>query len=96
MPVTREMPQYMSHKKVWALKIKEILHEEDPVALLNGGDRWNVFIVPEEEGYDKFKVTAAYVDKHKPQVGGYFVQYKDGYQSWSPADAFEEGYTKVE
>jgi hypothetical protein len=31
--------------------------------------------------------------KHKPQVGGYFVQYRDGYKSFSPAAAFEEGYS---
>lgn len=26
-------------------------------------------------------------------VGGYFVRYPDGYTSWSPGKAFEEGYT---
>ena len=26
---------------------------------------------------------------------GYFVQYEDGYVSWSPKDAFEEGYTEI-
>lgn len=26
---------------------------------------------------------------------GYYVVYTDGYVSWSPAKAFEEGYTKV-
>lgn len=28
-------------------------------------------------------------------VGGYLVRYADGYTSWSPAAAFEEGYTPV-
>lgn len=28
-------------------------------------------------------------------VGGYWVEYEDGYVSWSPAKAFEDGYTKV-
>ena len=28
-------------------------------------------------------------------VGGYLVSYKDGYFSWSPKEAFEEGYTEV-
>ena len=27
---------------------------------------------------------------------GYFVRYEDGYESWSPTKAFEEGYTVVE
>lgn len=28
-------------------------------------------------------------------IDGYFVRYPDGYESWSPAEAFEEGYDKV-
>ena len=28
-------------------------------------------------------------------LGGYFVQYDDGYQSWSPAAAFESGYSPL-
>ncbi|PYX85030.1 MAG: hypothetical protein DMG70_05000 [Acidobacteria bacterium] len=28
-------------------------------------------------------------------LGGYLVQYEDGYLSWSPAKAFEEGYTRI-
>lgn len=28
--------------------------------------------------------------------GGYFVRYEDGYQSWSPAEAFENGYTPLD
>lgn len=36
-----------------------------------------------------------YVRKHSPKVGGYFVVYPDGYQSWSPEEAFESGYTRV-
>ena len=29
-------------------------------------------------------------------VGGYVVIYADGFASWSPAEAFEEGYTRLE
>ena len=35
------------------------------------------------------------MNKHAPQPGGYFVLYEGGYTSWSPADAFEAGYTPV-
>ena len=52
-------------------------------------------IVPTERGYAPFMVNAAYLLKHKPEVGGYYVVYKDGYKSFSPAAAFEEGYSKV-
>lgn len=40
-------------------------------------------------------VAAEYVEKHKPTVGGYYVRYADGYESYSPAEAFEGGYTRI-
>lgn len=30
-----------------------------------------------------------------PQTGDYIVIYEDGYKSWSPAKAFEDGYTQL-
>ena len=54
----------------------------------------SAMITPEEEGYAPFKVDFEYMRKHKPQVGGYFVQYEDGYKSFSPAEPFESGYTR--
>lgn len=29
-------------------------------------------------------------------IGGYFVLYEDGFQSWSPAEAFEKGYSLIQ
>lgn len=81
-----EMPKYESHKKVWALKIAAI--EGDGIV---GGFR----ITPEDAGYAPFLVEDAYVIKHNPQIGGYYVVYADGYKSFSPAEAFEDGYTRV-
>ncbi|MCX6845050.1 MAG: hypothetical protein NTU84_00535 [Verrucomicrobia bacterium] len=46
-----------------------------------------------EDPYLPIHVTHDYVHKHKPEVGGYYVVYADGYKSYSPAKAFEEGYT---
>ena len=31
----------------------------------------------------------------RPVVGDYVVVYEDDYKSWSPAKAFEEGYSKI-
>lgn len=60
------------------------------------GNALQVFtIFPQDEGYAPFSVDAAFMAKHKPDVGGYFVVYKDGYKSYSPAKAFEEGYTRI-
>ena len=82
----REMPVYQSHKKVWALKIKEI-----EVSQENGSGT----ITPEDEGYAPFQVSKEYMEKHQPTKGGYFVEYKGGYKSFSPAKAFEEGYSRI-
>ena len=79
-----EMPRYRCHKEVWALKISLIR-------------KWDTFveIFPADEGYDSFRVTPEWFAKHNPEVGGYYVVYKDGYTSFSPAAAFEEGYTRI-
>lgn len=39
-------------------------------------------------------VSEEYMNKHEPYVGGYFVRYNDGYESFSPAEAFEGGYVQ--
>lgn len=38
--------------------------------------------------------TYNFMDAKRPEVGGYFVVYEDGYESYSPQKAFEEGYTE--
>lgn len=83
------MPQYRCHKKVWALKIKELVADED------GG----LTITPEGAHYLPFKVDADFVPKHRPgmpQVGWYVVFYDDRYKSFSPADVFESGYSLID
>ena len=39
------------------------------------------------------RVPATNEPPHSP-VGGYYVRYEDGYESWSPAGAFESGYKR--
>lgn len=93
--ISSPMPQYQSHKKVWALKIKSIVFDSDLAKETNRETTGGATITPEDDGYGPFEVDHAYVSKHKPQTGGYYVVYDDGYKSWSPAKAFEEGYTKL-
>ena len=52
-------------------------------------------ILTDHPGYWAINVTKEFLDKHKPQPGGYYVVYKDGYQSYSPAEEFEDGYTLI-
>ncbi len=92
-----EMPKYRSHKKVWALKLAEVKRiggattkaDDDCEQELTG------LLYPEDSTYGAIHVDAEYMRKHNPQAGGYFVVYEGGYKSWSPADAFEDGYTRI-
>ena len=86
-----EMPRYKCHKDVWALKIQAVTDPTEP-GNESDGSRLLHF---EESGYGAMRVSREYVNKHKPHSGGYYVVYKDGYQSFSPADAFEDGYTRI-
>lgn len=97
------MPQYQCHKKVWALKIKEVVRAPLPTIaeleqiLSNDADPMEVvggFIVPEGQ-FAPIGVPTKFMDQHKPEAGGYLVFYKDGYRSFSPAEAFEEGYARI-
>lgn len=84
-----EMPRYRCHKEIWGFKITGI--ETGTKATQDGS-----FLLHHAEGYFlPVRVDSEYVAKHKPEVGGYFVQYKDGYKSFSPGGAFEEGYTRI-
>jgi len=85
--ISRELPRYKCHKEVWALKIKKInqVHIEGFATLHF-----------EEDGYASVDVESEWKRKHDPQAGGYYVVYKDGYKSYSPAEAFEEGYAEIE
>jgi hypothetical protein len=86
-----EMPKYRSHKTVWALKIKAVADPTKPGDETDGSR----VLTFEDPGYAPMRVAHAYVRKHDPKAGGYFVAYEDGYLSFSPADAFETGYTRI-
>ena len=75
------MKKYKCHKEVHAAKIVEI-HEAAHILHL--------------ENTTGFEKDRDWFLKHQPHVGGYYVQYEDGYSSYSPAEAFEGGYTEME
>lgn len=89
------MPRYKCHKEVWALKIAIIIFDSDQAKLANRETDGSAIITPAEEGYAPFRVDSDFVRKHKPERGGYYVVYSDGYKSFSPAKAFEDGYTRI-
>lgn len=92
MTTSIEMPRYKCHKEVWALKIKEI--QQAPADSVSNHEGGSWLLVPEDSRYAPITVGHnEYYLKHTPQIGGYYVVYADGYASYSPAKAFEDGYT---
>jgi|HubBroStandDraft_6_1064221.scaffolds.fasta_scaffold669086_2 hypothetical protein len=90
-----EMPRYRCHKEVWALKIASIQTDSERAETENRETDGGAWIAPVEHGYAIFHVPHEFVQKHKPKAGGWYVVYADGYRSFSPAQAFEEGYTCI-
>lgn len=84
MNAVAEMPKYKCFKEVWALKIDKISVREEKVTLSFA-----------DEKYSPIQVSAEWANKHSIEVGGYYVVYQDGYTSFSPAKAFEEGYELI-
>jgi hypothetical protein len=81
---TAGMPKYRCHKEVWALKIVRV--EYFPY----GGGRLHF-----DPPFAPIDIRRRWINSHSAVEGGYFVVYKDGYSSFSPAEAFEDGYTLV-
>lgn len=84
------LPEYQSHKKVKAAKIAAIEIHHDMSAT----------ITPEDRELKIFRTPSGWADRFEDRGGdndlGYFVMYEDGYTSWSPTEAFEQGYTKAD
>lgn len=81
-----QLPAYRSHKIVRAARITEFRANGIPDAptLVLGEVGAVVDLLPDWHA------------KHQPHVGGFYVVYEDGYMSFSPAKAFEEGYTLMD
>ena len=80
-----QLPAFKSHKTVRAAKITELRG--------NGSPDMPDIVLGEISGI--VSLLPDWHERHKPQVGGYYVVYDDGYTSYSPAKAFEEGYAAV-
>ncbi len=80
-PAAGSLQLFKCHKEVRAMKIKRV--EGGPESFVLAGELKDVVV-------DK-----AWIDKHAPRWGGYYVEYEDGYSSFSPAEAFEKGYEEV-
>jgi hypothetical protein len=75
-----QLPRYVSHKIVSAAKI----------AAIDFGERLDLM-----PAGTVVEVGAKWIEEKRAEVGGYYVVYEDGYTSYSPAEAFEKGYTAL-
>lgn len=82
------LPLWRCHKTVGAAKIDVIDRKPDGSAILH--------LSADGRKLESIRVNHQWMEKHEPYVGGYLVQYEDGYRSFSPAPAFESGYTRIE
>jgi hypothetical protein len=97
--MTDQLPLYQCHKTVRAVKIREVLRERRTFHHDGGNEHEHVYDEPRltyeasPGRYFEIPVTVEYLAKHQPVAGGYYVRYEDGYESFSPAKAFEDGYS---
>ena len=86
-----ELPLYKCHKLVRAAKIAAIQFFAAGNARIAFAPRSDHLAIDTGSGYrERFKAPL-----HGDDLG-YYVVYEDGYESWSPSKAFEEGYTRCD
>jgi hypothetical protein len=85
--VEAEMPRYVSHKQVWALEIDSVGPNPEAMASKR--------LTFRDKGYAPVQAPGEMFARYTPVPGDFYVQYADGYKSFSPRKAFLEGYKAV-
>lgn len=82
------LPKYDCHKVVSAGVIKAI-------EVVDSLWKARAVMVSDASGADlEFICSASMFTRFEPKPGDYLVVYEDGYQSFSPKKAFDEGYKR--
>lgn len=76
------LPTYQSHKRVQAARIVDVDQESGILLVAEGIPGMTTPV----------RVPAGFFARSAPAIGDYFVRYRDGYVSHSPAKEFEDGY----
>jgi hypothetical protein len=86
----KQLAEWKCHKIVKAGKIL-------PVQILDDeGEGTSLVMVEGHDGTScSISIATGAFARGMPKPGDYIVIYEDGYKSWSPAKAFEDGYTRV-
>lgn len=88
-----ELPRWQSHKQVWADKIVRMVDNGPDCESAINDDSFIIWHLA-CGGYRHVSNALRSRGGDSP-VGGYYVRYEDGYESWSPSEAFEKGYTRL-
>jgi hypothetical protein len=85
--MTDTLPRWRCHKVVRAAKIERIVADDGygRAFVLDT----NITVPFTDELWKRLGTSQT----SESLIGGYLVRYEDGYESWSPAEAFENGYT---
>lgn len=101
----QSLKKYRSHKIVEAAKIYQVWDELLPVE--EGGEVLVDGMSPVNPNYTKITfvddpygkgitfTNEQLLNRPEPEEGMYLVRYEDGYISFSPAKAFEDGYELI-
>lgn len=81
-----DLPLWRSHKLIRGFEIAQMVP-------LEGTSQLRLI---DPTGQHIVDVSNQYVMRYRPYVGGYYALYSDGYESFSPSDAWLAGYTKVD
>lgn len=82
------MQKYKCHKEVQAAEIHMISEGKDGTETIITFDDYE----PMHFSYDDYRKMIA---RYQPKRGDFLVIYEDGYQAFSPRDAFLNGYSKI-
>lgn len=74
------MKKFQCYKQVEAFEIGKI-------------EGCNLYLKGNDETF--ITVSADYISRHPLNQPGYYVRYADGYESFSPKEAFESGYSEI-
>jgi len=81
------MRKYRSHKIVEAAPVRQLDPSNMPPMWIDvGGGGGEV---------ERIQVPLSFSARGVSMPGDYLVRYEDGYLSWSPKKAFEEGYDPI-
>lgn len=87
-----QLGMFKCHKEVLAVKIARLSFGYSQLY-----DAATHLLHPEDERLHAIAVPQDFLSQHNPVAPGYFVVYNAGtakqYESWSPVDVFEDGYS---